>query len=281
MKLSSNHLKPDSLREETDDDMSALGWILLFFLMQPDHSETGAPFLPVVVREADDAVLACPHTVHDPQTCHDPVWTRNDSLDPLTTSERRTITASCSLLIKDVNVLDSGVYGCTTSQRNQTQIVLSVVSMVECKSQRFVTVECSVSGALLFQVEWQGFEGETGVVAKRSPHFASVSFSTAHPVHAARTYEFWRCHVKDINTTREHIFTYNPKYPEKSTTATATSQADHTLDWLMVALRVAELLLLVFITVLLFRSREKRSSLADQAVDTSARFTNAANQVKD
>lgn len=143
MKLSSNHLKPDSLREETDDDMSALGWILLFFLTPPDHSAAEAQLLSVVVRDADDAVLACPHTVRDPQTCQDPVWTRNDSLDPLTISERRTITASCSLLIKDVNDLDGGIYGCTTSQRNQTQIVLSVVSS-ESRSVKWISC-CSLA----------------------------------------------------------------------------------------------------------------------------------------
>ncbi|XP_029966874.1 uncharacterized protein LOC115402447 [Salarias fasciatus] len=259
--------------------MSAFRIFLFFFTVLLCLSAVEAQYQSVVVRDADDVVLKCGE---NPSGCREAVWTVNGSSDAVANSERRSVTPGCSLLIKDVTTQDVGVYTCSSPKQNWTRISLSVVSMVECKSHRFVTVECSVAGQLSYKVEWQGFEREEGVDTSQAVHFASVSFSTAHPVHAAKAYEYWRCHVVDNVTAEQHVFTYNPKYPEKTTTTIAsTTNEDRTLDWVMVVLRVAELLLLVFINVLLFRSREKKKPSPDQTVQTAPAvgFTQAANQV--
>ncbi|CAK6977698.1 uncharacterized protein LOC121882134, partial [Scomber scombrus] len=101
----------------------------------------------VTVRDGDDVTLSCRNVINGQDKCVSITWiytnTQHSPLEELiklgqigenakTKSDRLSVTANCSLVIKKVTVEDAGRYTCRQYDRSgryeESQIELSVVS---------------------------------------------------------------------------------------------------------------------------------------------------------
>ncbi|XP_067428005.1 uncharacterized protein [Thunnus thynnus] len=210
-------------------------------------------------------------------------------------SDRLNVTANCSLVIKKVTVEDVGRYFCIQfksgrQQGQDSEVDLSVVTMTEYKNNNEVTLSCSVlkRGQCRHTVKWvyQGKDVDKDnkdLKTSQSSCSVTVSFLTSHFI-CTSNHELLKCKVTDLNNGKVQLYNISPQLscekpgvaetttePETTSTpqegayaitattatkdATITPQDCSALSYIMLMMRVAELLLITVITVLLFRAR--------------------------
>ncbi|XP_044025113.1 uncharacterized protein LOC122863071 isoform X3 [Siniperca chuatsi] len=307
--------------------MAEFKWISLFLIAVLQFTAAERLPLSFTVRVGDEVTLPCENVTDGQRKCDSTTWLFSDSrytaaVDLIylgqiverakAQSDRLSVTASCSLVIKNVTVEDVGLYTCRQfrSRRQQAPdslVHLSVVTMTEHQDTDKVTFTCSVS---TFErcghtVKWL-YEGEDvakdnkDLVTSQSLCRASVRFLTSHYSHTSRS-NFLTCLVTDGNK-EQFPYRLRPsgeKPGEDTTTATTESttttensrKAARTdcsaLSYIMLVMRVAELLLITAITVLLIRARGNQRPPDDNTVLNSVRSRTvkrsgpAASQVQD
>ncbi|XP_005751951.1 uncharacterized protein LOC102211371 [Pundamilia nyererei] len=129
---------------------------------------TGAPSgdlsLSFTVRDGDNVTLPCKNVINNHHNCDTTTWLFTDSrgtpavelvnlgqIKEKANSDRLSVTAECSLVIKKVTAEDVGHYTCRQFRGNPGKqqgpdavVYLSVVSMTEHKKADEVTLNCSV-----------------------------------------------------------------------------------------------------------------------------------------
>ncbi|XP_044185749.1 uncharacterized protein LOC122965660 [Thunnus albacares] len=138
-------------------------------------------------------------------------------------SDRLSVTANCSLVIKKVTVEDVGRYTCRQFKSGQqqgqdSQVHLSVVTMTEHKNTDKVTLNCSVStyGQCRQTVKWV-YEGNYWDVntqhmkKSQSSCFANVTLTTSHLAETSKYSELFKCNVTDIHTGKVQLFAFSPQ----------------------------------------------------------------------
>ncbi|KAI3364594.1 hypothetical protein L3Q82_011374 [Scortum barcoo] len=162
--------------------MVELKWIQMFlFLMltPPFTVVTRAETLSFTVRDGDEVTLPCENVIDGQKNCVYTTWLFSDSgRSPVveliklgqigerakSKSDRLSVTANCSLIIKKVTVEDVGLYTCRQfrsgqQQGDDSQVYLSVINMNEQKDDDKVTLK------LLCCCWWFYMIGAIGFVA--------------------------------------------------------------------------------------------------------------------
>ncbi|XP_030262010.1 uncharacterized protein LOC115574550 [Sparus aurata] len=216
-----------------------------------------------------------------------------------------------NVTVEDVGLYICQQYKSRGAQRSSDSVVyLSVVSMTEHQNHDEVTLTCSVStyGPCRHTVKWL-YEGKEvdkdnrGVTTSQSPCSASVRAPSSHHIYKSE-FEFVKCSVTDGDK-EQQLFPFRLQSsgnkpgdettttPPLTTTTTESSDTSRTggtnttgsssepqstrtdcsvVDYIMLVLRVAELVLITLITVLLIRAPGnqrpvRRSGAAASQVD--------------
>ncbi|XP_042247141.1 uncharacterized protein LOC121882765 [Thunnus maccoyii] len=147
--------------------------------------------------------------------------------------------------------------------------------LTEYKDNNEVTLSCSVwtRGQCRHRVKWvyQGKDVDKDnkdLKTSQSNCSVTVSFLTSHFI-CTSNHELLKCEVTDLNNRKVQLYNFSPQLscekpgvaetttePETTTSTTQEVRTDcSALSYIMLVMRVAELLLITVITVLLFRAR--------------------------
>ncbi|KAI3364579.1 hypothetical protein L3Q82_011352 [Scortum barcoo] len=135
-------------------------------------------------------------------------------------SDRLSVTANCSLVIKKVTVEDVGRYFCQQYKSGQkqgedSQVYLSVINMNEQKDDDKVTLSCSVSSyhQCRHTVKWL-YEGKDvdkdnkDLQTSQTGCYTTVSFLTSHHIYTSRL-NLFTCEVTDGYTGKVQLFPFS------------------------------------------------------------------------
>ncbi|XP_078130632.1 uncharacterized protein LOC144533257 [Sander vitreus] len=255
----------------------------LFLILVLQFTAAAGEYKSFTVRDGDEVTLSCEHVMDDEEKCYSTIWTFSGSNtmtlferwqipeEAKVKSDRLSVTEKCSLVIKKVTEKDAGNYTCRQvrpgyNQNGGDTIDLSVVTMTEEKDGDAVTFNCSVSSydrcthtvRWLYEGKKNYFEGpdDRGVTTSQSGCSATVSFPTSHFLHVSKKYELLKCKVTDGYVPTIKVFPFSP--PQSSGWSAR--------NYIMLALHVAEVLLMTVITVLLLRARGNRRAPDDNTV---------------
>ncbi|CAI5684445.1 unnamed protein product [Oreochromis niloticus] len=239
--------------------MDEFRWIQMFscLMIQIAVSVTEASMF---MKVGDDVTLPCLNVIDDQNNCDGTTWfftSRNRETVELiilgqigeeakTKSDRLSVTANCSLLIKNVTVEDVGIYSCRQYRLGRTRaedtlvhqsfIDLSVITLTEHEVTDKVTLSCSVVTyeQCHHTVKWllKGRDVDKEykeIVTSQTDCAATVSFLESHYIYPSR-YNIMKCEVTDTNTRRVQLFTFSlqPSGEETGDTKTTTNPARKT-----------------------------------------------------
>ncbi|XP_044185656.1 uncharacterized protein LOC122965568 [Thunnus albacares] len=166
--------------------------------------------------------------------------------------------------------------------------------MTEHKDNGKVTLSCFVStyDACRHTVKWvyQGKDVDKDnkdLKTSQSTCSATASLLNSHFIYKSNY--FLKCNVTDLNSGKVQLYNFSPQLssekpgvaetttePETTTSTTQEVRTDcSALSYIMLVMRVAELLLITVITVLLFRARGNQRPPDDNIVLYSARSRRA------
>ncbi|XP_067428896.1 uncharacterized protein [Thunnus thynnus] len=224
------------------------------------------------VRDGDEVTLHCENVTTDQDKCDSTTWLFGGSgsttvvliklgqigEEAKAKSDRLSVTANCSLVIKKVTVEDVGSYFCRQFKSGQKQgldshVDLSVVTMTEHKNNNEVTLSCSVlkRGRCRHTVKWvyQGKDvdkDDKDLKTSQSTCSATVSFLTSHYI-CTSIHKLLKCEVTDLNTGKVQLCNFSPQL--------SCEKPDW--SWLYVLLAVVLVALLIIVVVLIRRKRAK------------------------
>ncbi|XP_044185760.1 uncharacterized protein LOC122965666 [Thunnus albacares] len=221
--------------------MVELRWIkmsLFLILGLQFTAVTGQTSLYITVRDGDEVTLSCENVMNGQDKCDSTTWlfvgsgsTTAVELIKLgqigenaeAKSDRLSVTANCSLVMKKVTVEDVGRYTCRQFKSGQqqgqdSQVYLSVVTMTEHKNTDEVTLNCSVSTYEQCEqtVKWV-YEGNYWDVntqhmkESQSSCFATVMFTTSPLAETSKYYELFKCNVTDKKNGKVQLFAFSPQ----------------------------------------------------------------------
>ncbi|XP_042246089.1 uncharacterized protein LOC121882128 [Thunnus maccoyii] len=216
--------------------MSGFRWISLFLLLLLLTAVTGQTFLSFTVRDGEKVTLPCENVIKDQDKCNSTNWlfigSGNTTAVELivegqigekakSKSDRLSVTANCSLVIKKVTVEDVGRYSCrqfkSGRQRGHTQVDLSVVTMTEHKNNNEVTLNCSVStyDECRHTVKWlyngKNLDTNTRTMqASQSTCSATLSLLTSHFIYTSN-YKLLKCEVTDLYNEKVQLYNFSPQ----------------------------------------------------------------------
>ncbi|XP_051264310.1 uncharacterized protein LOC127367989 isoform X1 [Dicentrarchus labrax] len=242
---------------------------------------TGQLNLSSTVRAGDDVTLSCENVIKDKKNCDSTTWISSGSRSTATVelvtlgqigkntnskSDRLSVTANCSLVIKKVTVEDAGRYTCRQfisgqQQDPDSQVYLSVVTMTEHKDSDKVTLSCSVSTyeRCTHTVKWMNGgqdldKDNQEVKTSQSPCNVSVTFKTSHYIDTSNSNSL-KCAVTDGNK-EQQTFRLQPsgEKPGEDTITTITTKETTTTkpttnDNASTELKVWQWFIIVFVSL--------------------------------
>ncbi|XP_039454594.1 uncharacterized protein LOC116329511 isoform X1 [Oreochromis aureus] len=185
-----------------------------------EHSE-------FIIRDGGEVTLSCENLKDDRDKCNRTTWlfTKSKTSAAITQfeygkihreaknkSDRLSVTANCSLVIKKLTAEDVGQYICRrfskSGQREGPDSVaeLSVVNITEYKDDNTVTLNCSVSTyeECKYTVKWLYGNKDLGMSV--STCSASVIFTTSDHIYTSKSSEMLKCQVTHDRNMQEFIF---------------------------------------------------------------------------
>nr|XP_033505182.1 uncharacterized protein LOC117271183 [Epinephelus lanceolatus] len=197
----------------------------------------------------DEVTLSCENVKHDQDNCDSATWLFSDGGNTVTLfehgkihreaeakSDRLSVTANCSLVIKKVTLEDVGRYSCrqfrSGRQVSDSLVDVSVVDMTERQDTDRVIFFCSVwiyGHICTHTVKWLYEGNKNDLETSQSTCVASVTFTTSDYNQKLKYYELLKCEVTDGHTKEVHQFTFSPpqssgeKPGHDATTAATTS----------------------------------------------------------
>ncbi|KAL7388335.1 hypothetical protein ABVT39_011934 [Epinephelus coioides] len=178
----------------------------------------------------DEVTLSCESVTHDQDNCDSATWLFSDVGNTVTLfehgkihreaeakSDRLSVTAKCSLVIKKVTLEDVGRYICrqfrSGRQVSDSQVDVSVVDMTERQDTDRVIFFCSVwiyGHICTHTVKWLYEGSKNDLETSQSTCVASVTFTTSDDNQKLKYYELLKCEVTDGHTKEVHQFTFSP-----------------------------------------------------------------------
>ncbi|XP_067428772.1 uncharacterized protein [Thunnus thynnus] len=304
---------------------------MLFLILVLQFSAVTGQYSSFTVRDGDEVTLSCENVMTDQDKCDSTTWLFSGSgttkimfehgkihEEAKSKSDRLSVTANCSLVIKKVTVEDAGLYTCRQFKSGQqqgqdSQVDLSVVTMTEYKNNNEVTLNCSVLtyDECRHTVKWL-YRGNDWDINTRHTQTSQSTCSTTASLHTSHfiytsNYKLLKCEVTDLNNGKVQLYNFSPQlscekpgaYATTATTesttiqsstkaattttpatqdATITPQDCSALSYIMLVMCVAELLLITVITVLLFRARGNQRPPDDNIDLNSVRSRTQPNQ---
>ncbi|KAL7388749.1 hypothetical protein ABVT39_020068 [Epinephelus coioides] len=206
----------------------------------------------------DEVTLSCENVTHDQDNCDSATWLFSDRRNTVklfehgkidreaeAKSDRLSVTANCSLVIKKVTLEDSGRYSCrqfrSGRQVSDSQVHLSVVDMIEDKNNNWVVLYCSVwtYGQCPHTVKWLYEGNQNDLETSQSTCLASVTLTSDYN-QRLKYYELLKCEVTDGHTKQVHQFTFSP--PQSSgRDATTESPSTTRNKWTSVIMSTSEI----------------------------------------
>ncbi|XP_019201551.1 uncharacterized protein LOC102080318 isoform X2 [Oreochromis niloticus] len=128
-------------------------------------------------------------------------------------SDRLSVTAKCSLVIKKLTAEDVGRYNCRRFSKSGQQegshsvAELSVVNITEYKDDNTVTLKCSVSTykECKYTVKWL-YDGNKDLKMSQSTCSARVIFTTSDHIYTSKKSEMLKCQVTHGGNVQEFIY---------------------------------------------------------------------------
>ncbi|KAL3979402.1 alpha-1-acid glycoprotein 1 [Sarotherodon galilaeus] len=185
-----------------------------------EHSE-------FIIRDGGEVTLSCENVTDDQDKCNRTTWLfiKSNTLAAITQfedgkihqnaqnkSDRLSVTANCSLVIKKLTAEDVGQYICRRFNKSGHQegsdsvAELSVVNITEHKDDDTVTLNCSVSTykECKYTVKW--LYGNKDLRMSQSTCSASVTFTTSDHIYTSKSSEMLKCQVTHGGNMQEFIF---------------------------------------------------------------------------
>ncbi|XP_019201556.1 uncharacterized protein LOC109194857 isoform X3 [Oreochromis niloticus] len=208
--------------------------ISLFLLLLFSGDLSGDLSLSFTVRDGDKVTLPCENVINNHHSCHTTTWLFTDSrgkaavelvnlgqIKETVKSDRLSVTAECSLVIKKVTAEDVGRYTCRQFRGNPGRqqgpdavVHLSDVIMTEQKSRDQVTLNCSVQvhGQCEHKVKWIHYSEAlnrdySNIKTLQSSCSATVTFVNSLYSHISNS--DFKCNVTTEDD-KEQLFTFSP-----------------------------------------------------------------------
>ncbi|XP_019201553.1 uncharacterized protein LOC112841619 [Oreochromis niloticus] len=229
--------------------MVTFRWIKMFLffilMLQFGGAHSRDLLFSFTVRDGDKVTLPCENVINNHLNCDTTTWLFTDSrgkaavelvnlgqIKEKAKSDRLSVTAECSLVLKKVTVEDVGRYTCRqfignpwTQQGPDAVVYLSVVHMTEQKKADEVTLNCSVwrYERCKYKVKWihnsEALDRDySNLKPLESECSATVTFLNLAYTHLS-TYDF-NCSVTTEDN-KVQLFTFSTQSSgEKSNTAT-------------------------------------------------------------
>ncbi|XP_078030138.1 uncharacterized protein LOC144466548 isoform X2 [Epinephelus lanceolatus] len=208
--------------------MAEFRWIIMSLFLMLLFKFTAATEKYSLV--GDEVTLSCENVTHDQDNCDSAAWLFSDRRNTVTLfehgkihreaeakSDRLSVTANCSLVIKKVTHEDVGRYSCRQFRSGQlvsdSQVHLSVVTMTERQDTDRVIFFCSVwiyGHICTHTVKWLYEGNQNDLETSQSTCSASVTFTTSDYNQKLKYSELLKCEVTDGHTKEVHQFTFSP-----------------------------------------------------------------------
>ncbi|KAM7395943.1 hypothetical protein PAMA_007288 [Pampus argenteus] len=217
--------------------MDEFRWIQMFLFVILELQitvMTEGEFSSITVRSGHDATLPCRYVITNQDKCDNIDWIVINSRNTedlvkrgkvhkniKIASDRLSVTANCSLVIKKVTGEDVGVFHCQHRQSgHDTQVDLSVVNMNKQEDSEQVTLSCScvTHDPCRHTVKWL-HDG------KDVEDEASRACSDAVRLKPSSDIELFQCKVTDGYSREEKLFTFSPQSSVKDTTTVKTTES--------------------------------------------------------
>ncbi|XP_044185631.1 uncharacterized protein LOC122965553 isoform X2 [Thunnus albacares] len=228
--------------------MDEFRWIqmFLFLILELHITAVTGQFSSVIVRDGDDATLPCESVTANQDKCDNSNWffsSTEYSVDLVkrgqihentkVKSDRLSVTANCSLVIKKVTREDVGRYVCRQHMSQQdADVVLSVINMNKHEDSEYVTLSCSVwtHDSCRHKVKWlyEGHDVDEDVTILQDGCYGRVRFPASHLKLKSTYPEIFQCKVTDGYTNKDHLFTFSPPSSGDKTTTPTTEVTTRT-----------------------------------------------------
>ncbi|XP_025754469.1 uncharacterized protein LOC109194815 [Oreochromis niloticus] len=219
--------------------MDEFRWIQMFLCLMIQIA-VSVNETSMFMKVGDDVTLLCLNVIDEQNYCDGTTWTfasRNKqtttelitlgqiSTEAKTKSDRLSVTANCSLLIKKLTVEDVGFYYCqqykveeTPSKHtlvHQSLVDLSVITLTEHKDTDKVKLSCSVVtyGECHHTVKWL-LKGQAVDKENKETVTSQTDCSTTLPVLKynylySSHHKILKCEVTDTKTGKVQLFTFS------------------------------------------------------------------------
>ncbi|KAM4529394.1 uncharacterized protein V3H82_027563 isoform 3-T3 [Fundulus diaphanus] len=256
---------------------------VFFLLLLQIPAESRDLTLYFTIRAGDDVTLPCENVPHGYSDCSSTTWLHSNSGRAAVEivahgqvkdgrSDRLSVSADCSLVLKKVTAEDVGLYICRQfisgpQSGPDAQVRLSLVNLREDQNQNMVTLTCSVltDRRCKHRVKWLYNSNDVDkenqdIKESSSSCSADVSFQTSHYVYPSR-FNIFSCEVKTEDE-RLLYFTFNSR--PSATPTPVTPKLGKTPDdsntgppWLYITLSLVLVALIITVVVFVLLRRTK------------------------
>ncbi|XP_078030265.1 uncharacterized protein LOC144466590 [Epinephelus lanceolatus] len=218
----------DDGEDQERNMMAEFRWIIMSLFLMLLFKFTAA--IEKYSLVGDEVTLSCENVTHDQDNCDSATWLFSDGGNTVklfehrkihreaeAKSDRLSVTANCSLVIKKVTREDVGRYSCrqfrSGRQVSDSQVDLSVVDMTERQDTDRVIFFCSVwiyGHICTHTVKWLYESNQNDLETSQSTCVASVTFTTSDYNQKLKYSALLKCEVTDGHTKEVHQFTFSP-----------------------------------------------------------------------
>ncbi|XP_049445735.1 uncharacterized protein LOC125896871 isoform X3 [Epinephelus fuscoguttatus] len=259
--------------------MAEFRWIImsLFLMLLFKFTATATEKYSLV---GDEVTLSCENVTHDQDNCDSATWlfSAQRNTVPLfehgkihrgaeAKSDRLSVTAKCSLVIKKVTREDVGRYSCrqfrSERQVSDSDVHLSVVDMTEHKNSDRVILDCSVwtYEQCPHTVKWLYEGNQNDLDTSQSTCVASVTFTSDYN-QKLKYSELLKCEVTDGYTKEVHQFTFSP--PQSS------GEKPGQWKFIVAAVGLAALIIITVAVIRCKRTKGNKTQMDENMADPEA-----------
>ncbi|XP_053736618.1 uncharacterized protein LOC128768063 [Synchiropus splendidus] len=253
----------------------------LLLVLLTSTGAAGDTFL--FAQEGAEVTLSCDSRAPDQASCEGTAWLGDKDGGIETLAEHKTVKVDvdrlslapdCSLVIKKMGAGDARRYTCRQFDGprpyTDADTFLSMVSLTRSMTQGDMTLTCKVirPGFCPEKVQWL-YQGQT--ITKDHPQLKTSSTTCGDaavqfPLASFLERHFLTCEVSHRDTVKRFPFQAAVTSPLVTTASSPSSSSEaaprgsSVVDYLVLTLRVAEVLLVTMVTVLLIKALRKRGS---------------------